>query len=166
MTDSVTDNLEVRDIHVAFAGLQALDGIDLQVSPGEIVGLIGPNGSGKTTLVNVITGYQSIDQGKVLLGGRDITGRPAHRLCRLGIARTFQAVRLFGRLTVAENIEIGALASRRSRRSCRVVVQRLLAEHGLEDLADVEARSLPYGSERTCDAGQGAGNGPQVLAVR
>src|SRR5262249_36121181 len=84
-----TQRLEAKDIVVAFGGLTAIDGVSMCLESGEILGLIGPNGAGKTTLVNVLTGFQRPSRGRVYLGGVDITGRPAHRVARAGLARTF-----------------------------------------------------------------------------
>src|SRR5690606_28144447 len=91
-------------------GVRAIDGVSLILERGEILGLIGPNGAGKTTLVNVLTGFQRPDRGRVTLGAVDITDWPPHRRSRSGLARTFQNALVFGRLTVLENIESGAAA--------------------------------------------------------
>ncbi len=100
--------LETRALVKAFGGVRAVDHVALVVYPGEIVSIIGPNGSGKTTLFNLITGVYPCDRGSVWLGGREITGLPAHRITLLGVARTFQTIRLFDNLTVLDNVLIGA----------------------------------------------------------
>ncbi len=158
-------NLELRSVTVTFSGLRAVDAIDLQLEEGETLGLIGPNGAGKSTLVNVISGYLKPNEGKVWLGDTDITGRPAHRLCRLGVTRTFQGVRLFGRLTVAENLEVGALADGSSRRKARQAVGALLEEHNLAQYADAEVRSLPYGIERRVSLARALASNPRFLLL-
>ena len=158
-------NLELRSVTVTFSGLRAVDAIDLQLEEGETLGLIGPNGAGKSTLVNVISGYLKPNEGKVWLGDTDITGRPAHRLCRLGVTRTFQGVRLFGRLTVAENLEVGALADGSSRRKARLAVGALLEEHNLGQYADAEVRSLPYGIERRVSLARALASNPRFLLL-
>ena len=150
---------------VTFSGLRAVDAIDLQLEEGETLGLIGPNGAGKSTLVNVISGYLKPNEGKVWLGDTDITGRPAHRLCRLGVTHTFQGVRLFGRLTVAENLEVGALADGSSRRKARLAVGALLEEHNLAQYADAEVRSLPYGIERRVSLARALASNPRFLLL-
>ena len=109
--------LEAHDISVHFEGLAALDGLSVSLGRTEIFGLIGPNGSGKTTLVNVLTGFQKATAGTVTLGGRDITDWPPYRIGRAGLARTFQAVRLFRDLTVLENLEIAGVGHGLSRRT-------------------------------------------------
>jgi len=158
-------SLAARRISRAFSGLQAVVGVDLHLAAGEILGLIGPNGAGKSTLVNIMSGYLTPDAGTVLLGDTDITGRPAHRLCRLGITRTFQGVRLFGRLTVTENLEVAALGRGHSRRSAYNVARQLLEEHGLGDLFDVQARALPAGTERRVALARALATDPQFLLL-
>ena len=118
--------LEMSQIGVTFGGLQALAGVDLAVAEGEIVGLVGPNGAGKTTLLNVISGYTAPTLGAVRLDGKSITALPPERRARMGIARTFQSVRLFGALSVRENIEVAALSRlpRRAGRKPRVCRQQ------------------------------------------
>jgi len=98
--------LEVRGLTKHFGGIRALDGIDLGITAGELVGLIGPNGSGKTTLFNVVTGIYRPDRGEVLLEGEDIAGLPPHRINHLGVARTFQNIRLFRNLSVLDNVRV------------------------------------------------------------
>src|SRR5206468_1372712 len=92
-----------------FGGVQALDGVDVRLARGEILGLIGPNGAGKTTLINVLSGHLQPSAGEIRLGGRPITGWPAHRVARLGLARSFQVSRAFLGMTVEENVLVGAL---------------------------------------------------------
>src|SRR5262245_55534668 len=119
-----TQKLEARDIVVAFDGLTAIGGVSLALGIGEILGLIGPNGAGKTTLVNVLTGFQRPSRGRVSLGGIDVTGLSVHRRARAGLARTFQAVRLFRDLSVIENLEAGAVGSGMSRRKASLCAMR------------------------------------------
>src|SRR5512144_963122 len=100
--------LELQGVSKFFGGLVALDRVDVKIDTGEIVGLIGPNGAGKTTLFNVISGSNRPERGKVLFQGNDITGLKPHRTCNEGIARTFQIPKPFLRLTVLENMMVGA----------------------------------------------------------
>ena len=100
--------LEIRGLKRSFGGLVAVNAIDLDVDEGELVSVIGPNGAGKTTLFNIVTGLEPPDAGSVRLGGVDITGLPAERLAPLGLARTFQHGRVFGNLTVLDNVLVGA----------------------------------------------------------
>lgn len=101
--------IRIRGLVKCFGALRALDGVDLDLNPGEALGLIGPNGSGKTTLFNTITGEVKADAGRVDLDGRDITGLAAHRVCRRGLVKTSQIVRPFAGLSVLENTMVGAL---------------------------------------------------------
>src|SRR5436309_2568255 len=101
--------LEARGLKVHFGGVHAVDGVDLVLRKGEILGLIGPNGAGKTTLVNALSGFQKPTAGTVSMNGVDVTGWSPHRLARRGLARTFQSVRLFPGLTVLENVELGGV---------------------------------------------------------
>ena len=101
--------LEVSSVGKHFGGLRALTGVSFAVATGEIVGIIGPNGAGKTTLFNVITGFYPPDEGRVLLRGVDVTGEASYRMCRRGVARTFQISKPFANLTVLQTVRIGAL---------------------------------------------------------
>jgi len=99
--------LQVLDLKLSFGGIRALDGVDLLVKPGEIVGLIGPNGSGKTSVLNIISGLYKADNGKILFDGKDITGFPPHKIASMGIGRSFQLAELFRLMTVLENLLLG-----------------------------------------------------------
>lgn len=140
--------LECRDLNVHFEGVKAVDGVDLELRSGEILGLIGPNGAGKTTLVNTLTGFQRPTAGSVHLDGADVTGWPPDRLARIGLARTFQAVRLFAGLTVFENVELGALGVGMSRREAQRWAWELLERLDLTAMADASASGVPHGMER------------------
>jgi ABC-type branched-subunit amino acid transport system ATPase component len=106
--------LELKGISKAFGGLHVINGLDLHVDEGEIVSVIGPNGAGKTTLFNLITGVYRPDEGEVLLEGRNLVGLPPHKIAKLGVARTFQTLRLFLNMTVKENVMAAAYAHTRS----------------------------------------------------
>jgi branched-chain amino acid transport system ATP-binding protein len=155
--------LEVHGLVKRFLGVTAVDGVDLTVERGELVSLIGPNGSGKTTLFNCITGYLAPDGGRVLLGGRELTQAPPHRVARLGVARTFQQVSVFPRLSVRENLLVFLQQHQEERLLARLVraprVRRLEAEAveraralldlvGLGARADDLAGSLSYGQRK------------------
>ena len=98
--------LAISGLTKHFGGIRAVDGVDLSIAEGELAGLIGPNGSGKTTVFNLVTGIYRPDGGSVTLDGKSLLGLPPHRINRLGIARTFQNIRLFRNLTVLENVRI------------------------------------------------------------
>ncbi len=140
--------LEVDHISVRFEGLTAVDGIDETVHQGEILGLIGPNGAGKTTLVNAMTGFQQPTAGRVLLYGKEISRFSPHWIRRHGVARTFQAGRLFRDMSVSENVEVAAVGLGLGRRKAHAHAMELLEWIGLADRATVPAGVLPYTDER------------------
>jgi neutral amino acid transport system ATP-binding protein len=146
--------LEVRSVSKAFGGIRALHDCSLSVEKGTITGLIGPNGSGKTTLFNVITGYERVDSGEILLDGRAITGERPDTIFSQGIGRTFQLTRIFSRLTVLENMHIalprnvrGLLKHWGSAHEQRLALA-LLEVMGLASLKDEPAGNLSYGQKK------------------
>ena len=159
------DGLEAKGVVVHFRGIKAVDGVDVVLRPGEIKGLIGPTGAGKTTLVNAISGFQSMLAGKVLLAGRDVTGWSPDHLAREGLARTFQNVRLFGSLTVFENVEVGALEAARDRGEARASALALLDRLGLQAHTKTLASALPYGLERRLAIGRALATRPRFLLL-
>jgi branched-chain amino acid transport system ATP-binding protein len=165
MTESTDAPLEVRDARVHFEGVKAVDGVDLRMSRGEILGLIGPNGAGKTTLVNVISGFQRPSSGNVHLEGRDVTGWSPSRLARHGLVRTFQGVRLFSALSAYENVEVGALGAGLGRRRSRETAVELLERMGLADRSRTPAGSLPYGDERRLGIARALATRPGFLLL-
>jgi branched-chain amino acid transport system ATP-binding protein len=157
--------LVAEHISVHFGHVRAVDDVTVEVERGEIIGLIGPNGSGKTTLVNVLSGFLAPAVGRVCFDGNDITLRSPESRARIGLARTFQAVRLFGSLTVEENVEIGALASGLSRRETQRRVGAVLARMKLTDVARVPAQDLPYGLERLVSIARAAVGRPSFFLL-
>ncbi|HEX5389557.1 MAG TPA: ATP-binding cassette domain-containing protein [Burkholderiaceae bacterium] len=143
-----TDSLIARGVGVTYAGLRALHRVDLAVTPGQVVGLIGPNGAGKTTMVNVLSGFQLPSMGSVSLGDRLLNGGGAHVFRRVGIARTFQAGRLFRQLDVIENLAIAAAALGARRAQARAQAWAMLEGLDLQALAHRQAGALPYTDER------------------
>jgi branched-chain amino acid transport system permease protein len=151
--------LSAEEIDKRFQGLIALSRVSLTVAPGEILGLIGPNGSGKTTLLNVVSGILAPEGGRVRLNGRDVTSLPSHQVATLGLARTFQNIRLFSHLTVRENVS--AVIDDDD----PAVVTRVLGWLQLDDVADEEATSLPYGAQRRLEIARAVVRRPRVLLL-
>jgi ABC-type branched-subunit amino acid transport system ATPase component len=161
-----SDRLRADGISVVFGGFKALTDVSVLVKPDEVVGLIGPNGAGKTTLLNVVTGVVPNHAGIYSLGDRALTGRPAHVVGRAGLARTFQNLRLFGDLSVRENVEIAALVAHRWRKAgVRVDVDELLVAGGLWEVQDRRARELDYGSQRRLELARAAALAPSFLLL-
>ncbi len=143
-----------------FQGVTALDGVDLALVPGEILGLIGPNGSGKTTLLNVLSGVTPPDEGRVNLRGEDVTGKRAHEIAERRLGRTFQNIRLFAHLRVRANIEAAQPADGTPQE-----VDRLLSWLRLEAVAGEEASNLPYGMQRRLEIARAVVRRPLVLLL-
>ncbi|MGH8432457.1 MAG: ATP-binding cassette domain-containing protein, partial [Solimonas sp.] len=150
---------------VHFEGLRALDAVDLSLAPGEILGLIGPNGAGKTTLVNVLSGYQRPDEGRVSLAGEDTTVWAPHVFARKGLARTFQAARLFPEMTVLENVEMPGVGLGLSRAAARERALAILDDLGIAHRGEVRANALSYGEERLVGIGRALALAPQFLLL-
>jgi branched-chain amino acid transport system ATP-binding protein len=157
--------LAAAGIHVEFQGVRAVDGVDLQLADGEIVGLIGPNGAGKTTLVNVLSGYQRPSAGEITLAGRRVTAWPPQKLARHGLARSFQGVRTFARLTTLENVEVAGVAVGLRRRAARSRAAALLADFGLRHRASAPASTLTLGEERLLGIARALATGPRWLLL-
>jgi len=153
-------------ISVSFGGFQALSDAGITAESGEVVGIIGPNGAGKTTFVNVITGMVKPSGGQFSIDGDQLTGRPSFELSRRGLVRTFQNLRLFGALTVRENVETAALVAQehRGHRTLRDV-ESLIAEAGLWDHRDRRARELDYGNSRRLELARAAAMAPSFLLL-
>jgi branched-chain amino acid transport system ATP-binding protein len=140
--------LRASAVSRSFDGVQALRGVSLELERGEVLGLIGPNGAGKSTLVNVLSGFDRPDRGRVELAGQDVTGWPAHRRGRRGLSRTFQHSHAFRGLSVRENIEVSALGVGAGWQEARRRAGALLSRLGLERYADAPAAALAHGDER------------------
>jgi branched-chain amino acid transport system ATP-binding protein len=157
-------SLEVSGVTVSFGGNRALDGVALTAQPGRVTGLIGPNGAGKSTLFDVICGLRRPSAGKVHLGGRDVTRMGPARRAQHGLARTFQRLELFGRLSVRDNLLVAAELGPQRRRAAQVVTQ-LLSRLGLTEFADAPADALPTGLGRLTEVGRALAAAPKLLLL-
>jgi len=177
---SGTPVLEVRGIEVDYDGVRAVAEASLQVTEGEIVALIGPNGAGKTSLFNAVAGVIRPKAGTVLLDGRPLDGMPPHERARRGLARTFQAGRLFGRMTLRDNLEVaqylrgrsgvlaaltGSIGARTDRALARERADEVIAAVALEEFADVTCGALPYGIQRIAEIARALCIEPRVLLL-
>jgi branched-chain amino acid transport system ATP-binding protein len=162
---ATAETLEARDVRVHFAGIHAVDGVDLTLERGKILGLIGPNGAGKTTFMNAISGFVRPTAGSVLLGGSEVTGQSPQRLVKRGLVRTFQEVATFPDLTVFENVELGALGSGLNRRKARERTHELLRALRLDHLERLYASSLPHGEERRVGIARAVAVRPSFLLM-
>lgn len=180
MSGSSTPLLATRHLGRSFRGLEALADVTLEVEPGEIVGVIGPNGAGKSTLFNIMTGFLAPTTGQVLLGETQISALPPHRIASLGVARTFQNIRLFDGMTTLDNVvaarqlhdRSGILPTllslpsfHRGEKRLRREGMELLQQFGLADLHGVPAGSLPYGSQRKLEIVRALATGPSLLLL-
>ncbi len=172
--------IEIRSLTKRFGGLMAVSDVSFAIEPREIISMIGPNGAGKTTAFNCVTGLYPLTSGEVLFDGHSITGQPPHRITRLGIARTFQNIRLFQYMTALDNVMVGGhwwmtshvwdsvVKDRRARADERRVEQRardLLDLLGLTRYAGSYARELPYGLQRRLEIARALATQPRVLLL-
>jgi len=172
--------LSVEDLRIRFGGLIVLDGVSFQVRSGEILGIIGPNGAGKTTLFNILSGIYRPTGGRVLLEGEPVGGRTMHAIARRGVGRTFQNVRLFGNMSVLENVMVGRHGRtragfvhalfrvggvRREERSILEASRKELEFVGLDELAFLPAAGLPFGKQRLLEIARTLASEPTVLLL-
>lgn len=166
-----TDVLSVRDVRRTFAGLHALDGVDLTVDRGELLAIIGPNGAGKSTLFNVITGLIPPSSGRMYLDREEITGLPPHRIARLGIGRKFQVPNVFDHLSVRQNLVVASRGHQGLRSlftrddADRSRVDRILELLALEAKADLLADELSHGERQWLEIGAVLVNEPHLLLL-
>jgi len=172
--------IEIRGLTKHFGGIRAVDGVDLRIAEGELVGLIGTNGSGKTTVFNLLTGFYRPDAGSIMFGGKSLVGVSPHRINRLGIARTFQNVRLFRNLTVMDNVRIahhfyreyGPLSALfrtgryyRGEKKLQEKVENYLSIFSLQNRINEMAGNLPYGDQRKLEIARALASEPRVLLL-
>jgi branched-chain amino acid transport system permease protein len=156
---------EVRNVSKAFGGLQAVRDVSMKVVSGEILGIIGPNGAGKTTFFNLLNGFTRPDQGQILLEGTNIVGARPYQICAAGVGRTFQVVRPFRRMTVLENVVVGAYVHAGSDREARANAESALARVGLERDAELIAGSLSNKQLRLLELARALAGKPKVLLL-
>ena len=158
--------LRAAGLAKSFGGVEALSDVSVEIAAGRVLGLIGPNGAGKTTLVNCVSGVLRPSAGRVYLGETDITRWPRHRRARAGLSRTYQTLRLFPDLTVAENVEVGLVARGRAGSSGRSArVRRALEAQGLDHLQRATVGSLSYGLQRRVEIARSLIAKPRVLLL-
>ena len=172
--------LEVTELGISFGGLRAVDSLTMKIEKGGLVGLIGPNGAGKTTVFNMLTGVYRPTDGGIRLGGENLVGKAPHEICRLGVARTFQNIRLFDKLTVLDNVKAAlhnevqyTLAEsflhlggyRRKEREMDERALGILEVFGLADKRAYTASNLPYGQQRKLEIARALGTSPKLLLL-
>ena len=172
--------LEVTSLGISFGGLRAVDELSMKIEKGGLVGLIGPNGAGKTTVINMLTGVYRPTDGGIRLDGQNLVGKKPHEICKLGVARTFQNIRLFSNLTVLDNVKTGlhneitySLAEslfhigsyRKKERAMNERAMELLGVFGLESVADYQAANLPYGKQRKLEIARALATNPKLLLL-
>jgi branched-chain amino acid transport system ATP-binding protein len=165
--------LEVKGLSKSFAGFRAVTEVNLAVPEGQIAAVIGPNGAGKSTLFNLITGHLAPTAGQVFIDGRDIAGVPPHRICSMGVGRSFQRTNIFPKLTVFENVQAALLAHQgqgrnfwsRSQALCREESEALLASIGLSAQAQAVAGTLSYGNQKQLELGIALASDPKILLL-
>ena len=172
--------LDVRNLGIDFGGLTAVDGFNITIGPTEISGLIGPNGAGKTTIFNLLTGVYQPTRGSILIRGIDTKGMPTFKVNKLGIARTFQNIRLFNDMTALDNVKVGMhnemkcsfVASLlrlpsyfKAEKKANKRAMELLEFMGLADIADQKAGSLPYGVQRRLEICRALASNPAVILL-
>ena len=172
--------LDVRNLGIDFGGLTAVDGFNITIGPTEISGLIGPNGAGKTTIFNLLTGVYQPTRGSILIKGIDTKGMPTFKVNKLGIARTFQNIRLFNDMTALDNVKVGMhnemkcsfLASLlrlpsyyKAEKKANQKAMELLEFMGLGDIADQKAGSLPYGVQRRLEICRALASNPAIILL-
>ncbi|MDO9107771.1 MAG: ABC transporter ATP-binding protein [Coriobacteriia bacterium] len=172
--------LELKNITMQFGGLKAVNGVTFDIQPGEILALIGPNGAGKTTVFNMLTGIYRPTLGAMTFDGQNLIGNKAHKISAMGIARTFQNIRLFSNMTTLENVMVGRhrrtnagpfqaiLRTSNFKREERHTVDealKWLRFVGLEDKANQLAKNLPYGDQRRLEIGRALATEPKLICL-
>ena len=156
---------ETKDLVKFFGGLAAVNGVSFQIEQGEIFGLIGPNGSGKTTIFNLINNYFPLTSGDVLFDGRSIKNLKTHKICHLGIARTFQVVKPLARLTVLENVTASAFCRVNSIKEAQKLALEMIDFCGLMSYKEQQAKGLPIGLRKRLEITRAMATQPKILLL-
>ena len=172
--------LELKDVTIKFGGVTALNNVNLSIHEGEILALIGPNGAGKTTVFNVVTGVYQITSGEILFEGKSLRKIKRYKITKLGIARTFQNIRLFGDMTALENVItatdvhkksgllgglFGLPRARREEKAGRQKAHEILEFIGIDEYSDRLARNLPYGVQRRLEIARAMGTDSRLILL-
>lgn len=172
--------LETKNLGISFGGLRAVNEFDISVEKGELYGLIGPNGAGKTTIFNLLTGVYQPDEGAILLDGVNLTGKKTMDICKAGVARTFQNIRLFHDMPVLDNVKAGLHNHypystiegifrlpryHKVEKEMNEKAMELLKVFGLEEFADYQAENLPYGQQRKLEIARAMATDPKLLLL-
>ena len=172
--------LEVKNLGISFGGLRAVDNFSLKIEKGQLYGLIGPNGAGKTTIFNLLTGVYQPTDGSFMFDGEELAGKSAIDINKKGIARTFQNIRLFGNMSVLDNVKVGLHNSestnlfdsifrtpkyRKEEKNITEKALELLDVFGLKEEANFKASNLPYGKQRKLEIARALGTNPKLLLL-
>lgn len=172
--------LEVKNLGISFGGLRAVNAFNVTIEKGQLYGLIGPNGAGKTTVFNLLTGVYQPDEGAIILDGVNVTGKKTIDICKAGIARTFQNIRLFGDMTVLDNVKVGLHNHHpystlegvlrlpryyKVEKEMNEKAMELLKVFGLEEFAEYKAENLPYGQQRKLEIARAMATSPKLLLL-
>jgi branched-chain amino acid transport system ATP-binding protein len=157
--------LEIKNLVKDFGGLRAVNDVSFHIDEGEILGLIGPNGSGKTTIFNCINNYFPISSGNIFFRGVNITGMKTHKICRLGIGRTFQVVKPLARLTVLDNVTASAFSRANSIKEAKKEAEEIVAFCSLTRERDKLAKSLPIGGRKRLEIARALATRPKLLLL-
>ena len=157
--------LEVQGVSRYFGGLAALTDVSFSIAKGEVFGLIGPNGAGKTTLFNVVNGFYPPSKGEVLFKGERISGLKPHRICKRGLARTFQVVKPLQRMSTLDNVVASAFLRVKSKTEAVVKSEEILKFTNLWDVRDVVSKRLPLGSRKRLEIARALATDPELLLL-
>lgn len=171
--------LEVKNLGISFGGLRAVDSFNVSIEKGQLYGLIGPNGAGKTTIFNLLTGVYQPTDGSILLDGKNIVGLKPHKICQNGIARTFQNIRLFDKLSVLDNVKVGLhnqvkysilsgilkFPALKKEAEMDTIAYEILEVFGLKESAQTLASNLPYGKQRKLEIARALATNPKLLLL-